>query len=143
MAHERKVIGNAALIFGTVDIAGRVFGEVESGSIELTGDEEQVPDSIGGMQSILMLNDQYKVSLTTILPKTLALPKRGDLLSVPALNLGASIQGWKRVSGNKTSVKLEITACHWVSIGGSLETGPPVTNLDAGAPAGPPPAAED
>lgn len=122
-----KVIGNAKLIFGTVDVAGSYYGQVESASIELTGDEEGVPDDMGGFQSYILSNDQYKVSLTTIVPNDVPMPSRGDRLDVPAIGVACSILSWKQSREKGKPCKLELTVAHWVSIGGALGVGPTVT----------------
>lgn len=122
-----KVIGNANLIFGTVDVAGSYYGQVESASIELMGDEEGVPDDMGGFQAYILSNDQYKVSLTTIVPNDVAMPARGDRLDVPAIGVACSILSWKQSREKGKPCKLELTCAHWISIGGVLGTGPTVT----------------
>lgn len=133
-----KVIGNAKLLFGTVDIAGKAFGECESADIELTGDEEGVPDDMGGFQSFILSNDQYKVTLNCILPSTVILPARGDRVDVGQINVACSIQSWKVTGEAGKSRKIAITCSHWVSIGGAFGVGPTVTTLPA-VPLAPPP----
>lgn len=133
-----KVIGNASLVFGTIEVAGTVFGQVESANIELTGDEEGVPDDMGGFQSYILSNDHYKISLTAIFPSNTAIPARGDRVDITVLNVAATILGAKLVYERGKARKIEITAAHWVSIGGALGVGPTVTTLPA-VPAVPPP----
>lgn len=133
---QLKVLGNAALIFGTIELAGTVFGQVESGSIELTGDEEGVPDNMGAFQAFLLTNDTYNVNLTAIVPSGSSLPARGSLVSVPAINLGCSVLSSKWTYEKGKSKKLELTAAHWVSIGGALSVGPTVTVITDGVAAG-------
>lgn len=124
-----KIIGNANVLFGVVDIGGTTFGQVTDASIELTGDEEGVPDDAGNFQSYILSNDQYKITITTILPKNAVLPQRGDNLGVTALNVGATILSWKRTGKAGKANTLEITAAHWVAIGGTIEAGPLVTTI--------------
>lgn len=139
MAGQRTIIGNADLIFGTLELAGTVFGQVESGSMEHLGDEEGIPDSEGGWQSYLITNPRYEIQFTAIFPKSAGLPAIGALVSIPKLNLGSSLLKWKLVYNGKSCRKLEITAAHWLSIGGTLEAGPTVTveptGVGGGAPA--------
>lgn len=139
MAGQRIIIGNADLIFGTLELAGTVFGQVEAGSIEYLGDEEGIPDSEGGWQSYLITNPRYEIQMTAIFPKSGILPTIGEVLSVPKLNIGATLLKWKLVYENKRHRKLEITAAHWLSIGGALGVGPTVTveptGVGGGAPA--------
>lgn len=133
---QMKVIGNASLVFGTIELAGTVFGQVESGSIELTGDEDSVADNMAAIQAYLLTNDQYKVNLTAIVPSSASLPERGSLVNVPAINLGCSCLSSKWVYEKGKSKKLELTAAHWVSIGGALNVGPTVTVITDGVAAG-------
>lgn len=130
---QLKVIGNASLVFGTIELAGTVFGQVESGSIELTGDEEGIMDNMGAIQSFILSNDQYKINLTAIVPSGTSLPARGSLVNIPALNLGCSCLSSKWTYEKGKSKKLELTIAHWISIGGSLGVGPNVTTITDGA----------
>ena len=130
---QLKVLGNASLVFGTIELAGTTFGQVESGSIELTGDEEGVMDNMGNLQSFILTNDQYKISLTAIVPSGTSLPARGSLVNIPALNLGCSCLSSKWTYEKGKSKKLELTVAHWVSIGGALGVGPTVTTITDGA----------
>lgn len=135
-----KVIGNAALLFGTVDIAGKTYGECESANIELTGDEEGVPDDMGGFQAFILANDTYKVSMTCIIPSTAVLPSRADQVDIGYINLACTVMSWRIVAEKGKSRKIEMTLSHWVSIGGVFGVGAPVTTLPA-VPSAPP--AED
>lgn len=134
-----KVIGNAKLFFGTVDIAGKVYGECESASIELTGGEEGVPDDMDGFQAFILSNDHYKVTMSCILPKDAPLPARGDRIDVGQINVACSCLGWKITAEKAKARKIEITCSHWISIGGVIGVGPAVTVLPA-VPAVAPPA---
>jgi len=133
---QLKVLGNASLVFGTIELAGTTFGQVESGSIELTGDEEGVVDNMGAFQSFILSNDQYKINLTAIVPSGTSLPSRGSLVDIPALNLGCSCLSSKWVYEKGKSKKLELTVAHWTSIGGALGTGPTQTVITNGVAAG-------
>ncbi|MES2596385.1 MAG: hypothetical protein V4662_13655 [Verrucomicrobiota bacterium] len=132
-----KVIGNAKLIFGTVDIAGKVYGECESATIELTGNEEGVPDDMDGFQAFILSNDHYKVTMSTILPKDTPLPARGDRIDVGGINVACSCLGWKQTGEKGKPRKFELTCSHWISIGGVIGVGPTVTTLPV-VPAAPP-----
>ncbi|MBB5037109.1 hypothetical protein [Prosthecobacter dejongeii] len=140
MSAPRTIIGNADLIFGTLELAGTVFGQVESGSIEHMGDEEGIPDSEGGWQSYLITNPQYNIQFTAIFPKTAELPTIGARVDITKLNLAANLLKWKLVYEGKRARKIEITAAHWASIGGVIGVGATVTVEGGGAGAVPPPA---
>lgn len=126
---KQTIIGNADLIMGTVDIMGQYYGQVEQASIELTGDEEGVPDDSGGFQAFILSNDQYKVSVTTIVPKSVPMPTRGARVDVPALGVACSVLNWRQERQAGKPAKLIMTLSHWFSIGGALGVGPTVTTL--------------
>ena len=132
-----KVIGNAALLFGTVDIAGKTYGECLSASIELSGGEEGVPDDMDGFQAFILSNDTYNVTMECIIPSTVVLPARGDRVDIGMINLGCTLTKWKITGEKGKSRKIEITCSHWVSIGGAFGVGPAVTTLPV-TPAAPP-----
>lgn len=122
-----KVIGNANLMFGNLHIVGKTYGEVIDASIKLTGDGEGVPDDMAGFQAYILSNDTYEISFEAVIPSTVPLPARGDRVDVGKINVAANILDWELMAPAGKANRIKINCSHWVSIGGAIGVGAPVT----------------
>lgn len=125
-----KVLGNASLGFGTCEL-GTTFGQIEDGSLTLTGDVENVPDCCGGLQSVLLTNERYELEFNAIFNSGATLPARGAGITFPIAGIAGSVMEWTlKWTAGKTKM-FSIKATHWVSLGSGAGStaGPALTTV--------------
>lgn len=130
MAGSIKVLGNASLGFGTCEL-GTTFGQIEDGSLTLTGDIETIPDCCGGLQSVLLTNERYELEFNVILNSGATLPTRGQGIVFPVSGIAGSVLEWTVKWTAGKSKMLSIKATHWASLGSGAGStaGPAVSTV--------------
>lgn len=121
MPAPTKNIGNAAIGFGTVEIA-QTFGQVETASLERTIEELGIPDGFGGFQAYLLFNPGYQLQVSAIFPATAEFPADAEAIAFPN-GVTGNIINWTVNWTSKDSRKITFTAKQWESIGSNPAVG--------------------
>jgi hypothetical protein len=115
-------IGNAAVSFGTVEIA-QTFGQVESASLERALEELGIPDNFGGFQAYLLINPGYVLQFSAIFPTTAELPADGEPIAFPLAGVTGNITTWTLNWEQKGVRKITVHAKQWASLGSNPAVG--------------------
>ncbi len=122
------------VVWGTAQI-GENFGVVQGGTLDRTGDSNEIVNGKGGLRALLLDNIRSEFSLDTLFTTDVTAPGIGELMVLPLLT---DESGDNPVCGTilKVSVKWEakgmrmltITATNWDSLG----VRPATKSYDAG-----------
>jgi len=115
MSSRTRIIGNQNITSGAVEL-GTSYGQVVSGSLTHSVDEEDVLDALGNVQAIVQRNERFEFTAETVWDESSSDPVMGDNLTLPNSKV-AIIQSAAWNWTNNGTKSFTITARHLVSLG--------------------------
>ena len=109
MSSRARLIGNQNLEIGTIEL-GDFFGQVVSGSVSHSVDEEEVPDALDNTQAIIQTKERKEFNMETAWDTTAPDPIMGDSLTLPSGEVAIVNKAeWKWAADKQKGFTIEAT----------------------------------